>query len=369
MNAFCLLIAGMYNNTEIDGLTQHRTISSVPYGGRFRLIDFILSSLVNANVPNIGIITRKNYKSLMDHLGWGKDWDLNRKNGGLKILTPMASGNEFINVRTIFESLSSQDGYIDSMLQDYCILAETNNVCNIDFKDMLNFHIEKQADITVVYKKKKIERMETEIIFDQKNRGYDSLYHHAGDDREGNVMLRIFIMKKDFLKNLINKAITLGWEDIARDYISKNFHMLNVYCYELKGYCATINSIENYFKANMELLNDNVREQLFSENARILTKIRDSVPTFYGENAKVKNTICGDGTFIDGTVENSIIFRDVKIAKGAVVKNSILFQGTTVEENAVLENVITDKEVTITRGKKMQGDYSCPFVIPKMKTI
>ncbi len=370
MNAFCILFSGSYSdNTEILPLTQKRTTASLPYGGRFRLIDFVLSSLVKSNVPNIGIITRKNYNSLMDHLGWGKDWDLNRKNGGLKILTPHANSRDYLNIQTKFEALLSVESYIDSMLQDYCILAEASNIYNLDFKDLLKFHISTNADITAVYKKKKIDKGETEIIFDDKGRGYDSLYNHNEQDREGNVLLRTFILKKDFLKELINKGVTLGWEDIAKDFISKNFHKLNVYCYEHKGYCMVINSVENYFKANMDLLKKNVRDDLFLSGTNILTKIKDSVPTMYGKNSNVKNSILGDGSVIDGVVENSVIFREVKIGKGAVVKNSIIFEGTVIEDGALLENVITDKNVTITKGKEIKGSKKYPYVIPRSKKI
>lgn len=370
MNAFCILFAGT-NDINIEVLTEKRTLASLPYGGRFRMIDFILSSLVKANVPNIGIITKNNYASLMDHLGWGKDWDLDRKHGGLKILTPHANAINYGSIKTKFEDLLSVEQYIDSCLQDYCILSPANIIANIDFRDLLNYHIETNADISVVYANKKIEKQETEMIFDEKNRCYDSLYHHNGSNSEekANVILKIYVLHKKLLKSVIETGVTKGWEDLARDYISKNFNRLNVYAYKHEGAIYQITDIDNYFKANMDLLNKDIRDEIFKSGTNILTKIRDSVPTTYGKNANIKNSFIADGCFIDGHVENSIIFRDVHIAKGSVIKNSIIFQATKIGENVSMDYVISDKKVNISANKKLIGDKNAIYIIHKEKEI
>lgn len=368
MNAFSILFADSFKNYEIGGLVRNRTLASLPVGCRYRMVDFMLSNLVKANVPNIGIIATNNYNSLMDHVGWGKDWDLNRKNSGLKILPPLAISDTGL-ARSKFEALNHAFPYINSMLQEYCILADSNVICNIDFKEMLEFHIANQADFTVACVKRKPVNGEIEMIVDGKNRAYDSLYHQYGADYECNTLLKVTLMKKDMLIDIIKKGNTQGWEDIVRDYISKNFNRLNVYAYEVKSFCSVINDLESYYKFNMDLLNEEISNELFLSDTEILTRVKDSVPTLYGKNANISNSMLADGCRVDGTVTNSIIFRDVIIEEGAVVNNSIIMSGTVVKAGSKLDYVITDKNVSISENKELKGDRNCPFIVPKYKEI
>lgn len=368
MNAFCLLFSDSFKNFDIGGFVRNRTLASLPVGCRYRMVDFMLSNLVKANIPNIGIITTNNYNSLMDHVGWGKDWDLNRKNRGLKILPPLAISNTGLP-KNKFDALNHAEPYINSMLQEYAIISDSNIICNIDFEDMLEFHEENKADMTVAYFKRKPKNGELEIIVDSKNRAYESLYHQYGADYECNTLLKIAILKKEYLKDLIKKGTSLGWDDLAKDYISKNFNRLNVYAYEVSGYCSVIDSLDEYFKFNMDLLDENTCKELFLSGTEILTRVKDSVPTLYGKKAIIKNSMFADGCTINGHVENSIIFRDVVIEEGAVVKNSIVMGGTVVKANAELDYVITDKRAVISKGKKLIGDKNCQFIVPKNKLI
>lgn len=358
MNAFCILFSDSFKNHEIAGFVKNRTLASLPVGCRYRLVDFMLSYLVEANVPNIVILAINNYNSLMDHVGWGKDWDLNRKNSVLKILPPLAISNTGV-ARNKFEALNEAEKYISSMLQDYCIIADPNIICNVDFNEMLKFHENNNADITVACARRKPLDGEIEMMVDNKNRAFDSLYHQQGADYECNTLLKITILKKDLLKEIIKKGTSQGWEDLVRDYVSKNFNRLNVYAYQIEGYCCVINSLENYFEFNMDLLKEEISREIFLSGKEILTRVKDSVPTIYGEYANVKNSMLADGCSINGTVENSIIFRDVFIEEGAVVKNSILMSGTVVKKGAKLDYVITDKSAVINENKELKGDKNC----------
>lgn len=368
MNGFCLIFADNYKNYDLEGLIKNRSLASLPVACRYRIVDFILSLLVKADVADIGILTTNNYNSLMDHVGWGKDWNLNRKNGGLKIIPPLAISDTGL-ARNKFEALSNASQYMEGRLQDYCIIADSNIICNIDFKDLLRYHEENNADVTVAVVKRKPEKDEIEMILDNKNRAYDSLYHKDGADYECNTLLKITIMHKDFLNEIIKKGITLGWEDIVRDYISKNFNRLNVYAYEVKGYCKVINSLESYYDFHMDLLDERISKEIFLSGTEILTRVRDSVPTSYGKNSSVSNSILADGCHINGRVENSVIFRDVTIEEGVELKNCIVMSSTTIKEGAKLEYVITDKEVLVTEGKELKGDRNCQCIVPKKKTI
>lgn len=368
MNAFCVLFADNFKNHDIGGFAKNRALAALHVGCRYRMVDFMLSSLVKADIPNIGLLTTKDYNSLMDHVGWGKDWDLNRKNGGLKIIPPLAISNTTIP-RSKFEALTNAEPYINSMLQDYCIVADANIICNIDFREVLDFHKKNNADVTVLCMKNKPKPGDIEMMVDHKNRAYDSLFHQSGADYECNTLLKITVLHKDLFKKLIQKGNTLGWEDIVRDYVSKNFNKLNVYAYNVKSYCKVIDSLESYFNFNMDLLNPEIGHEIFLSGTEILTRVKDSVPTIYGQNADVKCSLLADGSHINGVVENSIIFRDVTIEEGAKVKNSILMSGTIIKSGADLDYVITDKFVTVSKNKELKGDINCQFIVPKDKNI
>lgn len=234
VRAFCILFADNYRNDDLQGLVRNRTLASLAVASRYRMVDFMLSSLVKAEVSNIAVVTNHHYKSLMDHLGWGKDWDLNRKNSGLKFITPMSNHQSNRVAQNKIEALGDAARYADTLLEEYCILADGNIVGNIDFKEMVNYHKSTNADITLAYTYRKPQQRESQIIFDDKNRVYDSLYHYDGYDQVCPTQVKIYIMSKDMFKELVKKGMTYGWQDILLDFITKNFHRLNVYGYEIK---------------------------------------------------------------------------------------------------------------------------------------
>jgi glucose-1-phosphate adenylyltransferase len=363
MNAFCLLFTDIFSNENVGAISEHRNVASLPFGGRYRLIDFILSSLVNASVPNVGVIARNNYNSLVDHLGWGKDWDLNRKNGGLKILTPYANATSSKQNR--FETLNSIKPYISSMLPEVCIVADSNIICNIDFKAVYKAHQETGADITVVCHTGTPTAGDTEVFCDEEGKINDVLYSSENKSYESQIITKIYMLKKELLLHLIDKAITYDWTDFNKDVIAKGLDSYKIFAYLHSEYCTVVKNLQIYYKANMDLLNDEIRAELFKSNKRILTKIKDSVPILYGEEAKVMNSLVADGCRIDGTIENCIVFRDVHIKKGAVIKNSIIMQGTAIDHDANMSYVILDKNIAVTKGRVLNGSENFPFVIGK----
>ena len=371
MNAFCVLFADSYgyDSMEVNELSNNRTLGSIPFGGRYRLIDFILSALVGANVHNVGVVTRNKYGSLMDHVGWGKDWDLNRKNGGLKFLTPFSTNDSTGMVTNKIEAINSVMEYIKTSLPEYCILSDSNIVMNIDLKKFMEFHEQKGADITFAYKNLIPKKMELEVTLSDDGRLVDTMFHQYASDKEVNIQLDMVILKRDLLVSLIEKGITYGWYSLKKNVIANSFNDYKIYGYKVDGYVSQIKSLEDFYKTNMDLLNKEVRMELFHGKNHILTRIKDSVPTMYGEDAKVTNSLVADGAKIDGCVENCIIFRDVVVKKGAVVKNSILMQGTIISENANLDCVITDTDVLVTEGKVLMGTNTMPFMINKGKIV
>jgi len=255
------------------------------------------------------------------------------------------------------------------LLEEYCILADGNIVGNIDFKEMLKYHKSTNADITLAYTYRKPQQRESQIIFDEKDRVYDSLYHYDGYDQVCPTQVKIYIMSKEMFKELVKKGMTYGWQDLLLDYITKNFHRLNVYGYEIKNYTRTINSVQEFYDFNRDLLDPNKMNELFLSGTDILTRVQDSVPTTYGEGAIVKNSILGDGCEINGIVENSILFRDVVIEEGAVIKNSIIMPNSVIKKSAYLDYVILDKSATVSERVELKGAENCQVIVEKNKVV
>ncbi len=370
MDAFCILFTDTYDSSEnkLNELSGKRTLASIPFGGRYRLIDFMLSSLVSAKVHNIGIITKSKYGSLVDHLGWGKDWDLDRKNGGLKILTPFAT-TDFSYNDNQFEILKSVHGYINSMLPEYCVIANANMVANIDFNALFDVHIKNCADITVLCTKRLAGDTDTTLTLNEQGRVNYAIIKSRPENSCELVAEDIFVMKKSLLYDLIDYGVTYGWRTFKKDIIAKKYTELNIYAYEHKGYFKIIDNLETYLSSNLEILNKDVRSELFRPQQPILTRTKDSVPTKYGDNAHVKNCFVADGCIIDGEVENSIIFRNVRIAQGAKIKNSIIMQNSKIRSGTSLNCAVVDKNVVITENKTIYGELTLPVVVNKGKTV
>ncbi len=363
-------VMGIINLVEpaelLKDLTNHRTLGAVPIGGRYRLIDFVLSNMVNAGLRNVGIFVQEQYRALMDHLGTGREWDLNRQRDGLFILPPDYRGEER-NSGDI-EILHRHYDYFERSRQDTVIMAGTSMVCNIDYQKALAYHDEKNADITVIYHKSRGPSNLSTIFSlnsDQKVTGIQVNPLHAKED---NVSMKMYIMSKQLLMELVDLCLCRGETDFVKDGLIKNLSQLNIYGYCFNGYVASINSLQAYYKHSMELLDPNIWEELFFRSGLIYTKVKNEAPAQYGHKAKVSNCLVANGCMIDGTVENSILFRGVRIQKGVHIKGSILMQRSEIKENAMLEGVILDKDVVITEGKHLLGDPGYPLVIGK-KTV
>lgn len=357
-------------DSHLNDLTIHRTMASLPFGGRYRLIDFVLSNLVHSNVTTIGIVTRNNYNSLMDHLRMGRDWDLNRKNSGLTLFPPFVFNSAHEVYKGKIEALYTLRGYMMNNSEEYVVIANTNIAFNLDFEDVEKFHIEKGADITVLtYRTDDLNPRKVLISADKNNRITDMHYPVSSDTGKQLCNLNIYFVKKDLLISLVDNAYAHGAYDFEKDILQDKLRDLYIMNYEVKEHVAVIDRIPTYFKSSLELLDPEVREALFYKYSTILTKVKDSVPARYKENADVKNSIIADGCVIDGTVENSILFRSVKVGKGAFIRNSIVMEDSIIMDGATLDYTITDKDVIIQSGRNLSGYESYPMVVVKGKVI
>ncbi len=345
-------------------LTNLRTMGSVPFAGRYRLIDFPLSNMVNAGISRVGVVTSSNYRSLMDHIGNGKPWDLARKREGLNLLPPFTQ-TESHTFKGKIEALYGSMGYITDSGKDYVLLADCNVISGVDYSEMIEYHDEKNADITIACVNVVPPQLDlgTEIVLDETGRvtGFKSV---SSFDKPVNYSLKLMLIRRTVLERFLVEGRSrkiAHFEDILPENISN----LRIFGYKQQGYAKVIYSLQSYYEASMDLLRPEVRKSLFTQDSPVYTKTSDTVPTYYGINAKVSDTLFADGCKIEGEIENCILFRGVKVGKGAVVKNSIIMQDTVIGENANVEYVITDKDVVIGSNQKLSGALNYPLYIGK----
>ena len=365
-----------YSDREnLRELTQKRTLSALPLAGKYRLIDFSLSNYVNNGIYDISVITRANYHSLVDHLGQGKEWDLVRKRGGLRVLTPYAqsqgSGNG-IYAGTI-DALACHMASIRRSLADLVILSDASVLYSMDYHDLIAHHMASGADITAVYS----HRMNggqtvpagLPIFYMDENERILDLKINMDDAEEQDVPWGIgcYVIKKSLLESLVADAVAYKRYDFSRDILQRLAPKLKICGYEYKNLLVEISSVAGYMKANMDFLKPEFRKEFFK--TPIYTKVKDSVPTQYGVNCSVRNSIVADECRIEGTVENSIISRGVRIGKNTVVKDCIIMQHTEIHDNCLLHNVIVDKDVMIRDHQQLSGHPTYPIIIGKASII
>ncbi len=354
-------------------LTSLRSLAAVPLGGRYRIIDFMLSNMVNSGILKVGITTPVNYQSLTDHLGTGKDWDMDRKDDGLYILPPKDTGESDVEAIGGIERLTGISSFLNKSQQEYVLVTDCNTICNIDFDKVLESHLENEADFTLVCTpvkdlSSKDVRKHILLNVDDENNVTD-MHIYPGRQVTDLSYMHMFITRRETLMELVEYASTHGKHQISKDILlpAVTNDQVKVCAYNFTGYRKKIDSIQSFYKANIDMLNKEVRDELFglSVDNPIFTKIKDSVPTKYAKTAEVENAFIADGCKIEGTVKNSILFRGVHVGKGATVENCILMQDSEVMENCLVENVVFDKGVILRSGKKLVGQDTYPMVIGK----
>ncbi len=375
-SAMGILFPNSYDSL-VPELVSERLMASIPFASRYRLVDFMLSSMVNCGIDNISFIVKRNYHSLMDHLGAGREWDLTRKNGGLNIIPPFAQ--KTVNIYNCsVEAIASMLDYLNRQKEKYVIMADTNIAVNFDFNAFLQKHIDSGADITIAYTKEEIPKAFIDIDMTKKDLYYTldidendkvkKIIVNNKDKGEQNMSMNVYVMDRKLLVEQIREAYVNGQTYFERDIVSPQLDKLDVRAYQHTGYYARILDVKSYFAENMKLLKEENVNALFSPSA-VYTKIRDDNPTRYATGSHAKNAMVADGCVIEGEVENSILFRGVKVGKGAKVRNCVLMQDTVIETGATVEYTITDKNVTVSSYKELKGTESFPVFVEKRKTV
>jgi glucose-1-phosphate adenylyltransferase len=317
---------------DLEELLTHRSLAALPFAGRYRIIDFVLSNMVNSGIRSVAIFPKMTYRSLMDHLGSGKNWDLNRKKDGLFFFPSPIVDNDYNSIGS-FEQFAANIDFFYRSTQEYSLIANCNMVFNMDLRPMLDWHIDSGCDIT-------------------------EIHHKDGTSME------MYLVKTSLLIKLIETRGQTGYT-CMNDVVKDINHLYTICRYEYSGYKMMINSIQNYYSTSMNLLQPDVWKQLFLKEQPIITKVKDEPPTRYLKGSVVKNAMIANGCMISGTVENSIISRGVKIGKGAVIKNCIIMQKCHIEDNCYLDSVILDKDVKVEAGVRLTGTATSPFVVRK----
>jgi len=367
-NMMGIILTGGKNN-RLKELSAGRSISAVPFGGKYRAIDFALSNMINSGIRNVGIPTQYNFHSLMDHLGSGKEWDLDRKNDGLFILPPYLSEYGTGWYKGNADAMYSNLTFLNRSNEEFVLINQGYAIYNMNYTDMLKQHVDKDADITIACRHMKdfpkeylcnlgIVETDSEMrIIDMQEKPLNPKSDFAS--------MGVYIIKRKLLISLLEESAAHGYYEFVRDILVKKVNELRLYAYEFTGYWRPLCNIQLYYMANMELLDPAVRYELFEKNGRIFTKVKDEPPAKYNDEAVVRNSIVADGCIIEGHVENSILFRGVKVKRGAVIKDSIVMQDSVICENAMLDCCILDKSVIITAEKQLKGGKNWPLIVGK----
>ncbi len=350
-------------------LVAKRSVSAIPVGGKYRAIDFVLSNMINSGIDKVGVVTQYSFRSLMDHLGAGKEWDLDRRNNGLFMFPPYLAGENTGWYRGSADGMYSNISFLKRSTDEYVIIATGNCIYKMDFNLLLEAHEKQEADITVMYRDMSdfdpVELSEFGIIkLDDKERIVD--LREKPETPDGKLAsLGVYIMKRTLLIDLLEESEAHGHYDFVKDILIRKLDKLNIMGYEYKGYWRSLSSISMFYNCNMDMINPEVRQELFNTDGKVFTKVKDETPTKYNEEAVVNHSIVADGCIIEGEVYDSVLSRGVKIGRGAVVRNSIIMQDTVIEPNATLDYVILDKEVTVKEGKTLKGERSFPIIVGK----
>ena len=362
------LIFANTNEKNLPELTAYRTTGSVPFGGKYRLIDFPLSNMSNSGINNIGVVTKSNFQSLMDHVGSGAAWDLARRRSALNILPPY-SGHSFSN---LVETLFNLHGYIEHDDEEYVMISPCDCVYNMDFAKVYRFAEKNDADITFVYVKKAVASITNDYrcLLDIDDDGkVTKIMASPVSGEESNFNFGVILIKSTVLMGLIRQAVSESKYNFVRDVLQRAIGHYRLYAYEHKGFFEIIGSVKEYYDANMKLMDKEVRDELFDSRRPIYTKVRDDVPSRYGLNSSVKGSLIAQGCVINGYVENSIISKGVYIGEGAIIKNCIIMQDSVIADGSELFNVVIDKDVSVGRGSKLQGSPNYPVYIAKKSIV
>lgn len=361
------IVYAYHSYPALNDMVLHRTSASLPFCARYRLIDFALSSMSNAGVRDVGVVMQKNYQSLLDHLQSGRDWDLYRADDGLKLMPPYGlHDSDKGEYRGSMEALGAVRSYIENIKQRHVVLFRGDLAINLDLEKVYRQHIDSGEQITAVCLPCPPESDNIRFLVDETRTISNKMHLRHSTASKGLCSAEVYIINTELLLEMIDWCQANGRLHFHRDALSRYFrkgHTIGIYIHE--SYASRISSVSDFFKANMDMLKKEYRNQIFPEDRPVYTKGRSSVSTYYGEGAIVKNSLVADGCYIEGELENCILFRGVRVGKGAKLRDCIIFQDVIIEENVALTCIISDKDVIFARDMVLTGNHLLPLTVPK----
>lgn len=357
---------------QVSEITTKRDYAAIPFGARYRLVDFFISNMTNSGVRNIGVIATTRYESLMEHVRYGMEWDLHRRNSGLTVLPPFSYYNANLRYENVLEALQANISYIKSSREPYVLFTCCNAIGNIDYSAMLEHHISTEARFTCLCTKDPVNRdpavPATEYLVDDEGRITDILIGAEGRD-DALTATNTYIMNREDLLQILDESLDQNKTSFRSDILGPALGNSRVMAYVTDETLLYVDSIASYLQSNLALLDPKIRRELFFQETRpIITRAGNSSPAYYGQDSEATNSIIAAGTVIEGTVRNSVIFRGVRIKKGAVVENCVINQDCTIGEGARLNYAVLDKGVIINDRRQLSGYITHPF-LAQSKTV
>ncbi len=370
MRALGIILAGG-KNERLKELTHHRALAAMPIAGSYRAIDFALSNMTNSGVSKVAVVTQYNSRSLIEHLSSSKWWDFGRKHGGLYVFTPYITRDNSLWYRGTADAIYQNLHYLKDSHEPYVIIAQGDAVCKIDYNDVLAYHVKQKADITIVTK---------EMNPDEDLRRFG----HVTTDEEGRILefeekpiqpagklvsTGIYIMRRRLLIEMIEACAMEERYDFVNDILIRYRRQKRMVAYIHDNYWRSIAALDSYYQVNMEFLNCKLRHQFFKESPHIMSKVEDEPPAKFNQSTRMSNALCSSGCIINGTVENSLLFRKVFVGKNTLIRNSIILNGTYIGDNCVIENCIVDSKSTLQDGSVYRSETEEPRIIINKEQI
>jgi len=372
MRVLGIILAGGMGGS-IWPLTSKRASAAVPVFGKYRAVDFTLSNMVNSGITKVGILTQYNPRSLMDHLGSGKDWDLDRRRGGLFVLQPyLSSGSDKMGYRGTADAIFQNMTLLRRGDEDYVLIGSGDHIYNMNYSEMMKQHLASGADVTFVVKEldnsyNLSDYGIVEINEDGRIVGFEE---KPKDPQTDLASLGIYFMNKHLLMDLLYATVPHGGYDLLLDVLLPNIRRFFFRAYRFGGYWRNVKKgILEYYRTNMSVLDSRVRRELFRSKNKIYTKLKDLPPPKVGATGSVQNSIVADGCIVNGIVRNSILFRSVTVRAGAVIEDSIIFEGSSVEEGAHVICSIVDKDSVVRASKIVRGSREHPLAFEKSSVL
>lgn len=366
MRALGIILAGG-NNSRMRELSNKRAIAAMPVAGSYRAIDFALSNMANSHIQKVAVLTQYNARSLNEHLSSSKWWDFGRKQGGLYVFTPTITKENSLWYQGTADAIHQNISFLKNSHEPYVVIVSGDGIYRMDYNKVLEFHIAKRADITVVCTtcrdQAEVERFG--VLRMNEDCRIEEFEEKPIISSYNTVSTGIYVIRRRQLIELIERAAQEGRHDFVNDILIRYKNLKRIYGYKIDSYWSNISTVESYYRTNMDFLKPEIRNYFFKQEPSIKTKIDDLPPAKYNPGAVVKNSLVASGCIINGIVENSVLFKDVFVGNGCVIRNSVILNDVYVGDNTRIENCIVESRDTIRANSYYCGEDSIKVVIEK----